>query len=65
MDFGYDDTLHDTLADLPTCAPAIFFDTETTGATGTKINDTDTHRKDNCVIHETYNWNLTSIVLKG
>ena len=38
MDFGYDDTLHDTLADLPTCAPAIFFDTETTGATGTEIN---------------------------
>ena len=38
MDFGYDDTLHDTLADLPTWAPAIFFDTETTGATGTEIN---------------------------
>ena len=38
MDFGYDDTLQDTLADLPTCAPAIFFDTETTGATGTEIN---------------------------
>ena len=38
MDFGYDDTEHDTLADLPTCAPVIFFGTETTGATGTKIN---------------------------
>ena len=38
MDFGYDDTLHDTLADLPTCAPVIFFDTDTTGATGTETN---------------------------
>ena len=38
MDLGYDDTLHDTLADLPTCAPAIFFDTDTTGATGTETN---------------------------
>ena len=38
MDFGYDDTEHDTLADLPTCAPVIFFGTETTGATGTEIN---------------------------
>ena len=68
MDFGYDDTLHDTFADLPTCAPAIFFDTETTGATGTikiKPYDTDTHRKNTCVIHETFNLNMTSIVQKG